>query len=417
MRPASAADARDQLGVQVIDADAHTVELVPMLADHFRDQGLQPPSGEIETLGAYVTTLFGGRGSWEDVGVDERLARRLARSPWWGFPWSNTVDLATASLPQFLYERLDEFGLDVCIVYPSIGLLFATVEREDQRRAACRALNRYHREVFAGLEDRLLPVAVVSTHSPQEAVEELEDALALGFRAIVIPSYVRRPVPDAPTTTWVDSYGLDSAYDYDPFWKRCVERGVAVGTHSGTMGWDSRRSISNYMYNHIGHLAAAGEVCCKSLFFGGVTRRFPDLHVAFLEGGVSWACSLYADLVGHWDKRQPHRLRQNYNPDRLDRDQFPRSWIGMADSIVLIHPTSPGPGGPSNTSTSLMTNGPHAVSDHSTTSPPDSSRTSSSAARQTTPSCHSPSTPGSTQIASNCRPCSDRTSVIGTSLL
>jgi hypothetical protein len=57
---------------------------------------------------------------------------------------------------------------------------------------------------------------------------------------------------------------------------------------------------------------------CKSLFFGGVTRRFPDLNFAFLEGGVGWACMLYADLIGHWEKRNRKAL-ESTNPGRLDR--------------------------------------------------------------------------------------------------
>ena len=56
----------------------------------------------------------------------------------------------------------------------------------------------------------------------------------------------------------------------------------------------------------------------KALFFGGVTRRFPELNFAFLEGGVGWACSLYADLIGHWEKRNRQAL-ENTNPERLDR--------------------------------------------------------------------------------------------------
>ena len=56
----------------------------------------------------------------------------------------------------------------------------------------------------------------------------------------------------------------------------------------------------------------------KALFFGGVTRRFPELNFAFLEGGVGWACSLYADLIGHWEKRNREAL-ENTNPERLDR--------------------------------------------------------------------------------------------------
>ena len=63
------------------------------------------------------------------------------------------------------------------------------------------------------------------------------------------------------------------------------------------MGLDDRRSISNYMYNHMGHFAAAGEILCKSLLMGGVTRRFPELRVALLEGGVAHGCRLYADII------------------------------------------------------------------------------------------------------------------------
>jgi len=87
------------------------------------------------------------------------------------------------------------------------------------------------------------------------------------------------------------------------------------------MGWGSRTSISNYMYNHIGHFAAAGEAICKALFFGGVTRRFPTLKFAFLECGVGWACSLYSDLIGHWEKRNGKAM-DNYNPANLDREMY-----------------------------------------------------------------------------------------------
>jgi len=53
----------------------------------------------------------------------------------------------------------------------------------------------------------------------------------------------------------------------------------------------------------------------------GVTRRFPTLRFAFLEGGVAWACSLYADLIGHWEKRNGVAV-ENYNPASLDRKAY-----------------------------------------------------------------------------------------------
>jgi hypothetical protein len=39
--------------------------------------------------------------------------------------------------------------------------------------------------------------------------------------------------------------------------------------------------------------------------------------VAFLESGVGWACSLYADLIGHWRKRNPKALAE-LDPEALD---------------------------------------------------------------------------------------------------
>jgi hypothetical protein len=57
------------------------------------------------------------------------------------------------------------------------------------------------------------------------------------------------------------------------------------------------------------------------LFLGGVTRRFPELRFGFLEGGVSWAVTLLADLVGHWDKRNPVAIRR-YDPARIDHAAY-----------------------------------------------------------------------------------------------
>lgn len=85
------------------------------------------------------------------------------------------------------------------------------------------------------------------------------------------------------------------------------------------IGWGSRTSISNLMYNHIGHFAAAGEALCKALFMGRVTRRFPTLQFGFLECGVGWACNLYADLIGHWEKRNAKAM-ENYDPANLNRE-------------------------------------------------------------------------------------------------
>ena len=52
------------------------------------------------------------------------------------------------------------------------------------------------------------------------------------------------------------------------------------------------RSMSSYVFNHLSMLAEGQQSLAKSLFLGGVTRRFPGMNFAFLEGGVSWAAAL-----------------------------------------------------------------------------------------------------------------------------
>ena len=77
-------------------------------------------------------------------------------------------------------------------------------------------------------------------------------------------------------------------------------------------------SPTNFTYNHIGHFAAAGHATAKAIFLGGVTRRFPELRFAFLEGGVGWACQLFGDLIEHWERRSAKAL-ERMHPDKLDR--------------------------------------------------------------------------------------------------
>jgi len=312
---------RARVGHPIIDSDGHAVELGRALFECIGEVGGREM---VDGLRRLMPGAFGG------LNTQQRRERRLWRGPWWALPAENTLDLATATLPKLLYERLDEIGLHFTVLYPSLALVFPEFDDEEVRRAVCRGANLYFARYFGEFRDRMAPVATVPMHTPAEAIEELEYAVReMGFKAVVMPSYVRRPLaaqdggssepPRAPF--WIDTYCLDSEYDYDPVWAKCVELGIAPTFHSLSMGIGFRASISNYMYNHIGHFAASGEALCKALFMGGVTRRFPTLKFAFLEGGVGWAAGLYADLIGHWEKRNAERV-ERYNPTRVDREMF-----------------------------------------------------------------------------------------------
>ena len=320
------ADIHRRLGHPVIDIDGHMAEHLPTIAPFLEREGLSLDHPSLRRL---LPAYTGTDTPWHDQTPDERAATRTPRGPWWSSPARQTIDLATALFPELLYERLDELGLDFGVVYPSLGLVFLHTADDQYRRGTCRALNRANAETFASLSDRLTPVAAIPMHTPDEAVAELDYAVTtLGFKAVLCAGYVQRPFaaleesdPEVSRYAfWLDQFGIDSAYDYDPVWAKAQELGVSIAFHSGFIGMTPYRSISSYVFNHLSMLAEGQQSLAKSLFLGGVTRRFPTLNFAFLEGGVAWAAALYSDLVGHWEKRNLGALRRDLDPALVDRE-------------------------------------------------------------------------------------------------
>lgn len=313
---------RAELDHPVIDADGHFVELAPVLDDallasleaeggsELRDRYLSSRAAPFDT-----STVLAGRTA------SARHDDWTAMPSWWGWQTRNTRDRATSHLPRLLYERLDEMGIDFSILYPSTTLGLIDVDDPELAGPVARAVNSWLADLFRPYADRVTVGALIPMVTPEVAVAELRFAVSqLGFKTAVISGYAKRFLgsPSAmPRPYRLDHYGLDSLFDYDPVWATCVELGVAPVSHSAHQHHRVSRSPSSYVYNHIGGLATSHESLAKSLFLGGVTRRFPTLNVGFLEGGVAWAVSLFADLIGHWEKRNGQRI-QDLDPDSLD---------------------------------------------------------------------------------------------------
>src|SRR6266436_3011436 len=295
---------RSRLSHPIIDADGHWIEYAPVMREEFRRIGGEAAAEAYDIASQRVPNSL-------KMTLAERRRRRVGQEAFWGSPCENVLDRATAMLPRLMYERLDDLGIDFCVVYPTAGLGYHRMPDTRQRRAICRAYNVFAADQFRGLEDRVIPAAIIPMYTPEEAIEEIEFASKqLGYKVIMVGGLMRRPIPAlleekpdaAKLAEWYDVIGIDSDHDYDPVWAKCRELKIAPSFHNGARSILLRNSPSNFCNNHIGHFASAGHAVCKALFFGGVTRRFPDLNFAFLEGGVGWACMLYADLIGHWEK-------------------------------------------------------------------------------------------------------------------
>jgi predicted TIM-barrel fold metal-dependent hydrolase len=352
----TASDIKARIDHPVVDADGHYIETMPILKPFLIESVREIAGGElaakVESGAAGIDYDDTVLRPWARLSWEERRAAGISRPPWWTLPAAATLDRATAQIPRLMASRLDEMGIDFAVMYPSRMLTATAIADPDLRRATCRSLNRFYATAYARYADRMTPVAQIPTHTPDEAITELEYAVkVLGFKAVMINGLVHRPLSPpagasgAARPNWgatgasrIDVLGIDSEYDYDPFWAKCIELKVVPATHTPGMGWGSRQSPTSYVYNHIGSFGASMEATCKGLFLGGVTHRFPQLAFGLLEGGVGWAVSLLNDLIEHWEKRNARAIR-DLDPARIDSDLMMTLFAEYGDDVY-------GPGAP-----------------------------------------------------------------------
>jgi predicted TIM-barrel fold metal-dependent hydrolase len=321
-----ASDIRSKVPHPIVDGDGHILEARLTILD-------------------YVKKIAGPEVAVRYENMESPWKHQDCQQIFWGMPSGRqSLDRATAMLPKLYRERLDEAGIDVGIVYSTACLPLMHVRDDEMRQVGHRALNTMLADIFSEVGDRLIMNCVIPMFSPTEAINELNYAVGeLGFKAATFGTEVRLPVSQvaqhAPElgkyTERVHPVALDGLYDYDPVWQRCVDLKIPVACHTAARGGGSRHSSpSNFVFNHLGGFSTAADFFCRSIFMDGVTRRFPDLNFAFLEGGVGWAVQLYNDLFEHWEKRNIDFMRSHLDPGKLDTELIRAMAAKYGDGIL-----------------------------------------------------------------------------------
>jgi predicted TIM-barrel fold metal-dependent hydrolase len=178
-------------------------------------------------------------------------------------------------------RALDQQGIDIAYLYPSVGLYVTSIDGQDPdlAYAISRAYNDWISDFCSYAPDRLKPVAMLSRHRPVDAEQELRRVVKeLGMRAVTV-----RPNPINGKTI--------AHQDFEPFWTLCEELDVAIGIHEGSHV-RLRATGQDRFTTHLGMHAACHPMeqmmAFISLFEGGVFERHPRLRFAFLEAGCGW---------------------------------------------------------------------------------------------------------------------------------
>jgi uncharacterized protein len=284
-----------------VDADAHVVEspltweyLLPS-EQKFRPQ-LFKPEGETQkahwVIDGKIRGLFRFTFSTEDVAQkSEQVGRNM------------TTTMATRDLADVAgrIKHMDELGIDIQVLYPSIFLDPCT-DRPDTDVALCGAYNRWMSDVWKQSKGRLRWMATLPLLSMPDALDQLRFAKENGACGVFM-----RPLEGSRQIS--DPY-------FFPLYEQAQKINFCIGLHQANgsaaavdmmVNPDGSRDFFNqYRIFNVGALFR--------ILNCGIPKRFPKLRFGFIETAASWVPWVVYEL-----RRRLDTVNSKLSNDFLER--------------------------------------------------------------------------------------------------
>jgi len=233
--------------INVIDADGHVTETQDQVAKYLDDPYRRRPTG----MFFYP---------WD--GWDRRMLGTLGE-------FAGTADA--------WLRALDRGGMELAVLYPTLGLFMSFLKDRAWAVALCRAYNSFMHEEFAKKSPRLKAVALLPLQDPEAAAKELRRAVReLGAVGAMLAADGSHVLGDAR---------------FAPIYEEAETLDVMLGVHaSGShLGGGGLELFPAFIQTHTCSHAFGQMRQLTSIILEGVPERHPKLRIAFLEAGCGWA--------------------------------------------------------------------------------------------------------------------------------
>jgi len=265
---------------KIVDCDAHVLEPADLWERYLEERDLLPlaPTFYLDADGVQQFKLEGKTANRGVIGVGGRNAGKPFTPDVKNQRWEEQTPGGFD--PHKRIPDMNLEGIDVAVLFPTVGSRFTGLQSGPLAAALCRAYNYWLADYCRPYPDRLVGVGLVPFQDPELAIPEMRRAIEkIGFKAIFI-----RPNP-------ARGRNLDHP-DYAPFWDTAQGLGVPIVIHEGG-GMRSIPTIAadrfdNPVFRHMCSHAMEQQIACMTLILGGVLERFPRLKVGFMEAGGGW---------------------------------------------------------------------------------------------------------------------------------
>ena len=231
-------------------------------------------------------------------------------------------------IPEEHIKDMDTDGIDVGILYPSVGLqLYCTVPDSELLSASFRAYNDWLAEFCAPFPDRLKGIAMVNLDDVQDGLSELKRGAKMGLAGAMITIY---PPEDQP---------YDSPI-YEPFWAAAEDLDIPLSLHLTTNRPGPGQQYSNLDTVKVSFLCNTDHwvrISLADMIYSGVFERYPKLMAGSVEQELSWIPHFLDRLDYNYTQRAIGDTSYRYKGDALPSDYFHSNvFLGFQEDALGI---------------------------------------------------------------------------------
>lgn len=328
------------MSTKVIDIDAHVAEPITQIMEEYLDPAFKERPMRllldekgleyVEVDGRKSMVLQGGAGLGLEAGKAFGAEDKI---PFFTPGKVHYYDgmIPASNDPHARIEWMDEEGIDVSFMYPTVGLSWED-DCDDPATAAayCRAYNDWLLDFCKPHPDRLIPIAHIPTRDARVAATEATRTAKLGVKGFMVSAMP----PNG--RQYGDPY-------FDPFYAEAEEVGLPVAIHPsgnrdyvgkdlyGNQDGVSQVLLSDYWYGGLANPFAL-QIALLNLINRGTFDRFPDLKVVFLETGAAWVNYWLERMDDRWESEK-HTCKFELRPSEYFLRQC---WVSFEPDEKLI---------------------------------------------------------------------------------